>query len=491
MASAEVATRPPDRPNKRRPFAAWVRRLANLKSSDPQSNGNSNNKKNSGSKHGKKSSNKNNPYPESGHMRPQSPASSANGHLSFADPAPRMHHDNCSYGSLPPSMLHDGKEGQSNSNKSNAPTLATNPETVHSDAGHSKAFTNTTGAGALSSNDGAGVCSTFSSPNQSEHSLTTTLTTIQSSSASQALHPHGPSGHHSSSHHQSNQQPVMFSHQYPVSPAPSTANTISAIPPHMSSTHSNPQNYASATANNAHNDNASILTLASSSKRRRRSMDTDASVRALAPSSVWGGSRESLPLSVLSQNYANTASDAASTTGIYSASQSRPSIGGLASAERASIYSGSGQGVTGPALASERNSYYKGASKSGGNDYSDAKSLRSLTNIDARSQYGDTKSQYDARSLNYDAKSLDVGSLRNYEGSVRSGALGHSRNDSVPNSIGSPLVSPGFRRGEALSRRSSDWQTAQVEEGEGGEEDVGVDVSGEGEEAGKRKGSEV
>ena len=36
---------------------------------------------------------------------------------------------------------------------------------------------------------------------------------------------------------------------------------------------------------------------------RRRSVDTDASVRALAPSSVFGGSRESLPLSVLSSNF--------------------------------------------------------------------------------------------------------------------------------------------------------------------------------------------
>ncbi|KAK9474627.1 uncharacterized protein V1510DRAFT_411531 [Dipodascopsis tothii] len=39
-------------------------------------------------------------------------------------------------------------------------------------------------------------------------------------------------------------------------------------------------------------DNASIITLASSSKRRK-SLDTNASTRALAPSSLWG-SRESL-----------------------------------------------------------------------------------------------------------------------------------------------------------------------------------------------------
>ena len=60
--------------------------------------------------------------------------------------------------------------------------------------------------------------------------------------------------------------------------------------------------YDSATDNNLLTDNASILTLASSSKQRRRrgSLDTDASIRALPPSSLWGGSKESLPLSMLS-----------------------------------------------------------------------------------------------------------------------------------------------------------------------------------------------
>ncbi|RPA79924.1 hypothetical protein BJ508DRAFT_362838 [Ascobolus immersus RN42] len=58
--------------------------------------------------------------------------------------------------------------------------------------------------------------------------------------------------------------------------------------------------YSSATANGLLTDNASVITLASS--HRRRSFDTDASVRALAPRSLWGGSRESLPLSILSQN---------------------------------------------------------------------------------------------------------------------------------------------------------------------------------------------
>lgn len=63
-------------------------------------------------------------------------------------------------------------------------------------------------------------------------------------------------------------------------------------------------------------------------------MDTDASVRALAPSSLFGGSRESLPLSVLSSNV---------------------DIGPAALRERASIYSATG---VAPALTSERNSFY-------------------------------------------------------------------------------------------------------------------------------------
>ena len=448
---------------KRRPFTAWVKRLANLKGSEQQ---NANSKKNSSipltnSKH-KKSNTlngvvKNNPYPESGHLRQRSPRSSADGQLSFSTPVSRPQQDNESVGSFARSTNQESQT-QSNSNKSAAPTLATNPETVHSDAGHSKALTSTTGGGAFSSTDGAGGGSTFSSPSESEHSLTTTLTTIQSAGPASVLQ-NGSSGH--SQHQQANGHNVMFSHQYPVSPGPSIMTTASAIPRHISEAH-NPTTYNSATAHNMLSDNASILTLASSSKRRRRSMDTDASVRALAPSSVWGGSRESLPLSVLSGG----GHDGASTAGLYSASQSRPSIGGLASAERASVYSS--QGVTAPALASERNSYYAGAQKK---DIGDAKSLRSITNIDARSQY-------DSKSIN-DAKSMDVGSLRNYEGSVRSGALGHGRNDSIPGSIGSPLASPGLRHAStsgALSRRSSDWQELEKEDGEEGADTAGADV---------------
>jgi len=444
-----------ERPNKRKPFANWMKKIASLTGGDQQDGSKS--KKNE-SKHKKSNTQngpiKNNPYPESGPLRKRSSlASSVNGQLSFATSKAQQQGANGSYNSIPNSASH-GCEGQSRSNKSAAPTVATNPETIHSDAGHSKAPTATTGLGAFSSIDGAGPNSTFSSPNQSEHSLTTTLTTIRSQSPGNALGQSASTQLHPNNHNQTNGS--MFSHQFPTSPGPS-ATPVSAIPRHVAEMM--PATYNSATANNLLTDDASILTLASSSKRRRRSMDTDASVRAIPPSSVWGGSRESLPLSVLSGN-------AEPSGGLYAHAPSRPSIGGLASAERASVYSS--QGVTAPALASERNSYY---SHKPAKDLADAKSLRSVTGLDARSQY-DGRSAYDAKSIN-DAKSMDVGSLRNYEGSVRSGALGHGRNDSIPGSIGSPLASPGLRpagASGALSRRSSDWQDAG-EEKDGMEEE--------------------
>lgn len=150
-------------------------------------------------------------------------------------------------------------------------------------------------------------------------------------------------------------------------------------------------------------------------------MDTDASVRALAPSSLFGGSRESLPLSVLSANVdPNTTS---------TPHQARPSVGGLN--ERASIYSSAGVAL---ALPSERNSYYAGK-----------------------------------QSATADG------------GSVRSGRLGHGRNDSISGSIGggvvagpsSPLASPrdGTHGAGNLNRTEYSWG----ETDESGEVDNGAD----------------
>ncbi|EKG21551.1 hypothetical protein MPH_01145 [Macrophomina phaseolina MS6] len=372
-----------DRHSRRRPFAAWIKRVANLKGSSnsaPQPSG----KKN-------KTALKNNPYPESGHLhRPAPAATSANGHSSFSEPVSRRE----SY----ESDASDDDIEQGQPVKSAAPTLATNPETIYSDAGQSKAETSNTRGGALSSRDG-GCNSTFSSPNHSERSLTTTLTTIQSTAPSALLNGASTATAPQNTLHP---QSVHFSHQYPVSPA-------SAVPAHLQP---HPHTYQAATAGNILSDNASIMTLASSSKRRRRnSLDTNASVRALAPSSVWGGSRESLPLSVLGGNV--DAGSAGATGGIYQ-TQPRPGVGGVASAERASVYSSSGAAPG--ALNSERNSYY--AAKQG---------------------------------------------VEN--GSVRSGLHGHGRAESLAGSVNtgiggpavSPLASPVYPSGPGRmgSRRSS------------------------------------
>jgi hypothetical protein len=362
-----------DRHARKRPFAGWMKRLANLKPSSSDSPSSSNNSKKAATK---KASAKNNPYPESGFVN-----SSAPGHLSFSTPdTPRSKESFTS--------VEEGASEQqralAKSNRSTAPTVATMPETVHS--ARSKADTGNSHL--------MGGGSTFSSPNGSEHSLTTTLTTIQSSAPSNVL------GGGQAQAPTVNSTPVHFSHQFPTnSPLPS------AIPPHLAPQQQQPNSYQGATANNILTDNASILTLASSSKRRRRnSVDTNASMRALAPSSHYGGSRESLPLSVLSGN-ADT---------IYSPSTRPGNVSAFANAERASVYSASG--VTAPVLSSERNSYY-------------------------------------ANKQNADGLS------------IRSGLLGHGRTDSI-SSIRATPTSPLASPREALipgkvSRRSSDWKDAR------------------------------
>jgi hypothetical protein len=221
---------------------------------------------------------------------------------------------------------------------------------------------------------------------------------------------------------------VQFSHQFP---------TLSAIPSHLSpqSASATPTTYTAATANNLLTDNASILTLASSSKRQRRhSLDTNASVRALAPSSLWGGSRESLPLSVLSSNVGDLTYPP--TPGI-----GRPTLGG--NAERASVYSASG--IAAPALSSERNSYYAGKQNAGGG-------------VGAGAEGGSVKS------------------------GLAGHGHGHGRSDSVSGSIGGASLTVASPRemsfgaaaavmpGGRMSRRSSGWadvsEEAEVEHAE-------------------------
>ncbi|KAI4157787.1 MAG: hypothetical protein LQ342_008009 [Letrouitia transgressa] len=422
MATADTTVRPHDRHSRRRPFSSWMKRLANLKNSSNDSGPQGNSKRTSQSpfpKTKKANTAKNNPYPISGkpYINPSIP-NSGNGHLSFHTPPSGRSFSNVSPShsktSLPAS--HDGQQLPTLSNKSTAPTLATNADTISSDAAHSKAGTSATVGGAVSSNGiGGGEGSTFSSPAHSVRSLTTTLTTIHSAAPSNLLGGQNSQNQQTTqptTYSQSNaNQHTHFSHQFPSSPP------ASAIPLHLTGhvggAGGSPATYTTATANNLLTDNASIMTLASSSKRRRRnSLDTNASVRALAPSSLFGGSRESLPLSVLSANVGES-----STATPYQARH--PSVA-HAGAERASVYSSSGNA---PALTSERNSYYA-------------------------------------------AKQTHAGDA----GSMRSGLAGHARNDSITGSIGgitsapSPLASPREIPPGKLSRRNSGWGEVNQED---------------------------
>lgn len=282
------------------------------------------------------------------------------------------HQANNGYVGTLPGEEDDENHTQMASNRSIAPTVATNAETVQSDAAYSKAGTSNTLGKSYASGGGNSV---FSSPNASNRSLTTTLTTIQSTAPAAANGGHSPHTNGAPNLGQPNSinnltsSSQYFSHQFPTTPA-------SAVPAHLSRhgpAHI-PTSYRGAVANNLLTDNASILTLASSSHRhgRRNSMDTDASVRAIAPNSLWGGSRESLPLSVLSQTQDNLASPLASPhlgaspaapSSHLSASRSLAGMQGTAGdKDRASLYSV--VGVTAPALSSERNSVYAGRSGS-------------------------------------------------------------------------------------------------------------------------------
>lgn len=265
----------------------------------------------------------NNPYPESGfvgnHPR-QSHAQSAYSFRTQQTGATSIGYSTRCSGELVPPTTGGRSIAGTFSTDNDRPRSLTAPS--HGES--SLAGTSRTVGGGMESRRGGD--STFSSPAPSEHSLATTLTTIQSM---------GPNGQ-PAPQPQNIPQSIQFSQPFP------TTSPASAIPAHLAPPN-NPTTYSTATANNLLTDNASILTLASSSKRRRRrSMDTDASVRALAPSSLWGGSRESLPLSVLSSNIES------STPGVQSGN-ARLGV------ERTSIYSTTGATST---LAGERNSLY-------------------------------------------------------------------------------------------------------------------------------------
>ncbi|KAJ5133981.1 hypothetical protein N7526_005346 [Penicillium atrosanguineum] len=386
MATAEGPARAHDRNARRHPFSSWMKRLASLKSSSNSGSGRWSHRRPTGAKIKKNGGN--NPYPLSGTVNHQ--AGNPNPSYSY----PEVGDGQASRSRSDPSLVYSSYEHAvpATSAKSNAPTISTNGDTAISEAGYSKAGTLATGGGGLSTN-GGGEGSTFSSPAPSVRSLTTTLTT----------------GHaHGNSTQSSGTQQVQFSHQFPTSSSPATA-----VPGHLIT---NSQTYNTATANNVLTDNASILTLASSSNRRRRnSLDTNASVRALAPSSVFGGSRESLPLSVLSGNVVEPSN---SSTFNAQGVLNRPSLVGLASAERISVYS---TGAAPIAATGERGGFYPGK-------------MTPATGDGA---------------------------------SIRSGAPSHSRNDSTAASItgvGSPLAMTSGR----VSRRSSGWGEITGDEDEEG-----------------------
>lgn len=373
----------PERAGRRRPFTNWVKKLANFKnaSSSTASGRNGNPKHEVAPKASKKRASKNNnPYPQSGRLAVAPPTPQSNHSLSTSR-AGRSSNQSLNRSRDSISSSTDGAAPRTGSSHSRAPTLSTGPDAAHSIHAPSQmessvAGTSRTAGGGLRRED-----STFSSPAPSVRSLTTTLTTIQSMAPNGGVNGGNTTGGHSAAQ-QNNAQTIQFSQPFP------TNSPASAIPPHLAPHGVHPTTYNSATANNLLTDNASILTLASSSKRRRRrSMDTDASVRALAPSSVWGGSRESLPLSVLSANM-DGIRDINPTPGLH---QSTSRIAGN---ERTSIYSTTG---IAPALPSERNSFYAG-----------------------KQSMGDGAS-------------------------IRSGRLGHGRADSISGSaagINSPLVIP-------------------------------------------------
>lgn len=379
-----------------------MKRLASLKSSSDSGNRWSN--KRLASTKGKKSGGQgNNPYPLSGTVNRPTGGRNPSEYSELDDGQE-------SHSRSDPSLVYSSYENQV---QSTAPTVSTNGDTGISEAGYSKAGTMATGGEGISSH-GGGEGSTFSSPASSVRSLTTTLTTVQSAAPSTQLYPAQNTQHghaHGSSTQSSATQQVQFSHQFPTSSSPATALPSHLIP------HSQSMTYSTATANNILTDNASILTLASSSKRRRRnSLDTNASVRALAPSSIFGGSRESLPLSVLSGNVNEPSNSSAfNAQGVLS----RPSLVGLASAERVSVYSSSGANPVGSG-AGERGSYHT------------------------------TK------------QSVAAGD----GASIRSAAPSHSRNDSTAASISGGVGSPLAMTSGRMSRRSSGWGEITGDEGE-------------------------
>ncbi|KAK7733091.1 hypothetical protein SLS53_008279 [Cytospora paraplurivora] len=276
--------------DRRKPFTNWVKKL-NQKM--------------------KRAKGLNNPYPQSGHVSSKHPE---HGHGQQQREAQSIDYPQSTVTSQrPQTVVHSAEELNrqsmlsTTSGRPSAEVESRPPTHAPSYGGTSFAGTN------ITATDPRRADSTFSSPAPSARSVATTLSTIQSQMANGVLVNGQPitttttNNNNNTTTQQPASRPQQQPHQvvqYTQPEALTTAMPASDGDRNRRSAY-RPATYSAIIANNLLTDNISILTLASSTqRRRRRSWDTDydhASVRALPPSQ-FGGSRESLPLSVLSAN---------------------------------------------------------------------------------------------------------------------------------------------------------------------------------------------
>ncbi|KAL1898885.1 hypothetical protein Sste5346_003296 [Sporothrix stenoceras] len=497
---------------RRRPFTTWVKKLAHFKggaSSSSSSGADRHPSKTSSSTSKKRASKNNNPYPLSGRLgvidnpnrfasdHGESISHSYNenendenyygphrSHPSFASRQSGVTPSSTSIGrsrrsSLIESASDDGRAPPTAGALSVAPTVSTDhggtPRSVLApSAGAASSITGTSrtinGPGSRRGGD-----STFSSPAPSVRSLTTTLTTIQSLAPAAAMgqangggatsngtasvgmtfsshHGHHHHHHHNASQQSNGTQTIQFHQPFPSTPASAIPSHLTPLPNNAGPGH--PATYSTATANNLLTDNASILTLASSSKRRRRrSIDTDASVRALAPSSLFGGSRESLPLSILSANIEGPSSTSALMPSTSANSNAGPPPGSVALHTTNSRMSVASTGLSNSAAVAAANAATAAAAE--------RNSIYSSTGILG----GDRNSFYARQSLGGGGMTGDAASIRSGR-SGRSGFLGHGRSESITGSIGgsltSPLASPLASPRETEAEEASSGLTASI-----------------------------
>ncbi|KAJ4421287.1 hypothetical protein N0V82_003797 [Gnomoniopsis sp. IMI 355080] len=279
--------------NRGKPFTNWVKRL-NQKM--------------------KRTKGLNNPYPQSGHVSSKHPQQQRQRQhesqpQSIDYPQSSIVDDGVRSNFPEPSLvIHSAEELNRHSLIStssdrasvDAETEGRTPTTAPSYGGTSLAGT------MITATDPRRPDSTFSSPAPSARSVATTLSTIQSQMANGVLAGAAVNGTNPQNNaHTTPQTSSSRANQHHEPVQYSQPQALVAAVDRNTRTNYRPATYSAIIANNLLSDNISILTLASSTqRRRRRSWDTDfdhASVRALPPSQ-FGGSRESLPLSVLSAN---------------------------------------------------------------------------------------------------------------------------------------------------------------------------------------------